>query len=1369
MEDIIQTVQSSELLNLYYQSLEDVFPWFNPKSSEVVDQRTRMNSVDTITSAKVTSSEKAEEEEMGKCAELKGKLNRTREYYYNINPVADTRICVLCKLVGDRGTDEEGRLLYCGHNDWIHTNCAIWSNEVFEEMDASLQNVQSAISRSRHIRCSKCSKKGASIGCCNRSCPDAYHFSCAKNSDCALLDDKSLFCANHKNDTGVVTSDFAISRPIYVELEQKKKKCAAKHNIRVVIGSLTINNLGEFIPDLSDQTYSIIPCNFQCTRLFWSSTEPWRLIHYKIKTKIIYTVSDLSADNDKNVTIDHSIQKSNIVQEQTINEDTEFLGNEVKEVVDYILETVCSKDEEDTQGPDLLPPEIKQAIFEDLPHDILDGISMQDIFPKLMNLDFSSVETKPHKENQSKKPKSLKLSKPVFKKQSPAKLKVESNVSRVKTNSQCSVILKRVTTIQSEEKENTDDWSTAKILQIDGAGDCSDGSDSGSPVSDVSSNAFTTKQLFETQTRRRPRMLQVDGVDDSCCTSSSSECGSPIRDDITAWKLAQVDGAVDFSNGNEGLEENPVKCTRCHRTYRTAQSFERHLQSCSADYILSCSESDSSEEDKVSSPEVECITDSQLSPFSSEPTNSNEQIEDLPELVSNKVSDIYSPNLLIKSDSENDHVKICSPKLTISNLFQDHFSNTEDTTIENNVVPIMQTSQLILSSEQNTNSNFESPQSQVNSTLLTNEELSLSKGPSVKTYSRKKKINNCVQEPESCQYEPAIVDYQTSAASPTIIIQQIPTHSTVAPYIESLPSQATSNNIQYQFITTVDAQEKPQVPLTIQLQPQINIQPVMPTVVGRIIQPNGLEQLVVNTPTPTVEVLNQQPVYITNVNQPVYMHGMETVISNTVMSSSQFVSGMMTGSSYSATTTQVFQSAKPVVDLPPQRYIVVNTQSNGIPNTISQNVYTPQGSQPWTYNYQETYKVKEKMTYQQIIQEQNSVDCVKIVNSTQAPIIMEKPVVKEVTVEKTRSFQKTATIPNLVTNINPLLVNNSNNYEQSFINNGILPKQITQTLNYQCAEKQNLPIKVGSDNGMSFKEINCNQFNIPKLNHISQESIPKINNSQENQQICGKIVQTLVKPVITKVKSNPNSRNCNISVNISNTKTTTNGNSLFSSKGNSLPDLHDFNHSPLKKIDSEGNTLQQSEATKVCSMETTKPIRIPLKENKAVINKTKVKINKGKNYRSVSNLCNPKLVYEISSQDGLSLCSQDLAQAWKTIFETVQTARAAKCLPPLPQNPFVSDLRILGLDNNTVKYLVEQLPGDGCCTKYKPVYHKSKLINVNDQPCENPTGCIRTEPYCNTRRKYDMFSWLASRHRRPPNLIVNTDTEIVNGIRYDFI
>ena len=53
---------------------------------------------------------------------------------------------------------------FCRQNEWVHANCALWSSEVYEEVDGSLQNVSQALSRGSKLTCTVCNKRGATIG-----------------------------------------------------------------------------------------------------------------------------------------------------------------------------------------------------------------------------------------------------------------------------------------------------------------------------------------------------------------------------------------------------------------------------------------------------------------------------------------------------------------------------------------------------------------------------------------------------------------------------------------------------------------------------------------------------------------------------------------------------------------------------------------------------------------------------------------------------------------------------------------------------------------------------------------------------------------------------------------------------------------------------------------------------------------------------------------------------------------------------------------------------------------------------------------------------------------------------------------------------
>lgn len=437
MLEAISRTSSPEVRKIYKDVFTESFPWFdcelnclNP-SLEIKDDNDDESLKDEELSTYLMNRNYEKGSQKMNVVEDQAVPSADEDYKslidcsYDDASLYDNRICVLCKIVGEGNPSMEERLLYCGQGDWIHANCALWSAEVFEEIDGSLQNVQSAIARGKMIKCSKCLNKGASVGCCAKNCSETYHFTCARNLGCALLDDKRVFCPSHLDDAKdraiQKDNDFVLSRPVYVELDKKKKKYCDPLKVQFVLGSLTVNNVGKIIPSVSDFEDVLIPADFSCARLYWSCKQPWKIVKYTIRTKLLITEPTPAFDLGVNITLDHSMNPNsverilaeinswhksletdghNLMSSKKDKSPIKFGKNvnvtledyAVKQVMEYMLDIICKQDtnddspeEEPQNTADLLPPELKDAIFEDLNHDLLDGISMQDIFPKLMS------------------------------------------------------------------------------------------------------------------------------------------------------------------------------------------------------------------------------------------------------------------------------------------------------------------------------------------------------------------------------------------------------------------------------------------------------------------------------------------------------------------------------------------------------------------------------------------------------------------------------------------------------------------------------------------------------------------------------------------------------------------------------------------------------------------------------------------------------------------------------------------------------------------------------------------------------------------------------------------------------------------------
>ncbi|XP_015269182.1 PREDICTED: histone-lysine N-methyltransferase 2A [Gekko japonicus] len=225
--------------------------------------------------------------------------------------VEDNRQCALCLKYGDDGTNDAGRLLYIGQNEWTHVNCALWSAEVFEDDDGSLKNVHMAVIRGKQLRCELCLKSGATVGCCLASCTSNYHFMCSRAKNCVFLEDKKVYCQRHRDliqgELQVVPEKgFEVLRRVFVDFEgislrRKFLNGLEPENIHMMIGSMTIDCLG-ILNDLSDCEDKLFPIGYQCSRVYWSTTDARKRCVYTCK---IVECRPPTSEPDINSTVDH--------------------------------------------------------------------------------------------------------------------------------------------------------------------------------------------------------------------------------------------------------------------------------------------------------------------------------------------------------------------------------------------------------------------------------------------------------------------------------------------------------------------------------------------------------------------------------------------------------------------------------------------------------------------------------------------------------------------------------------------------------------------------------------------------------------------------------------------------------------------------------------------------------------------------------------------------------------------------------------------------------------------------------------------------------------------------------------------------------
>ncbi|KAL0328451.1 UNVERIFIED_CONTAM: Tat-binding7 [Sesamum calycinum] len=102
---------------------------------------------------------------------------------------------------------------------WVHQQCAVWSPEVYFAGLGCLKNVRAALYRGRVLKCSRCRRPGATIGCRVDRCPKTYHLPCARAKGCIFDHRKFLIaCTDHRR----------LFQPHGIQNAQRLKKMKAK-------------------------------------------------------------------------------------------------------------------------------------------------------------------------------------------------------------------------------------------------------------------------------------------------------------------------------------------------------------------------------------------------------------------------------------------------------------------------------------------------------------------------------------------------------------------------------------------------------------------------------------------------------------------------------------------------------------------------------------------------------------------------------------------------------------------------------------------------------------------------------------------------------------------------------------------------------------------------------------------------------------------------------------------------------------------------------------------------------------------------------------------------------------------------------------
>lgn len=192
----------------------------------------------------------------------------------------DIRVCIFCHENGDGHVNGPSRLLNMDIDKWVHLNCALWSNEVYEMLNGALMNVDQAYKRAMNLNCVRCDKPGASLKCFKIRCNNSYHFPCAIKEKCMFFKDKTIFCPQHSPKGSHPNPDeltsFVVGRRVFINRDEPKQIAAmihqGEHNI-MRIGSLLFLNIGQLLPHQLQNFHTnsfIYPVGYKISRFYWS-------------------------------------------------------------------------------------------------------------------------------------------------------------------------------------------------------------------------------------------------------------------------------------------------------------------------------------------------------------------------------------------------------------------------------------------------------------------------------------------------------------------------------------------------------------------------------------------------------------------------------------------------------------------------------------------------------------------------------------------------------------------------------------------------------------------------------------------------------------------------------------------------------------------------------------------------------------------------------------------------------------------------------------------------------------------------------------------------------------------------------------------
>lgn len=224
----------------------------------------------------------------------------------------DSRRCMFCHSQGDGTADGPARLLNFDVDKWVHLNCALWSENVYETVNGALMNLDTALQHSLVLNCILCEKPGATVKCFKMRCTNVYHLGCAVKDGCVFYKNKSTYCSQHvqKNEKDNELTTLSVYRRVYVNRDENRQVAAvmhhSEHNHLLRVGSLIFLSVGQLLPHQLANFHTpnyIYPVGYKIVRFYWSMRRPNKRCRY------VCSIHDVSGRPEFRVLVQEPLQE----------------------------------------------------------------------------------------------------------------------------------------------------------------------------------------------------------------------------------------------------------------------------------------------------------------------------------------------------------------------------------------------------------------------------------------------------------------------------------------------------------------------------------------------------------------------------------------------------------------------------------------------------------------------------------------------------------------------------------------------------------------------------------------------------------------------------------------------------------------------------------------------------------------------------------------------------------------------------------------------------------------------------------------------------------------------------------------------------